>query len=103
MNMCFIFSLCSEYHKLFTKYYIDELAAQHNHTVLRLPSYHHMFNPIEMLWSYQKNLVRKTNTMRTVQHALEIVQSRFSQIPSNHLSPYFEHVESRENTRCWMV
>ncbi|CAH1978972.1 unnamed protein product [Acanthoscelides obtectus] len=35
-------------------YVIDELAEQHGHKVLRLPPYHCIFNPIELIWGIAK-------------------------------------------------
>jgi transposase len=32
------------------EYVVDNLALQYGHVVLRLPSYHCQFNPIEMVW-----------------------------------------------------
>lgn len=34
------------------EYYIDELCKTHDHTLLRLPPYYCIFNPIELIWAY---------------------------------------------------
>ncbi|KAJ8953023.1 hypothetical protein NQ318_015385 [Aromia moschata] len=44
------------------RYVIDELAKDHGHTVLRLPPYYCIFNPIELIWSQLKRAVRRNNT-----------------------------------------
>jgi transposase len=37
-----------------TKYIVDDLAEQYGHKVLRLPPYHCIFNPIELIWGIAK-------------------------------------------------
>jgi len=44
------------------KYVIDELAKEHNRTILRLPPYHCELNPIELAWSSVKHHVKINNT-----------------------------------------
>ena len=43
-------------------YIVDELATSYGHEVLRLPRYHCVLNPIELVWAY----VRKNNTTPTL-------------------------------------
>ena len=43
------------------KYVIDELAAEKGHQILRLPPYHCDLNPIELIWSQLKGLMRQRN------------------------------------------
>ena len=43
------------------KYVIDELAAEKGHQILRLPPFHCDFNPIELIWSQLKGLMRQRN------------------------------------------
>jgi transposase len=42
-------------------YFIDDLAAKYGHTVLRLPPYYCVLNPIEMVWSQLKHKISKVN------------------------------------------
>jgi transposase len=42
-------------------YCIDDLAAKYGHTVLRLPPYYCVLNPIEVVWSQLKHKIRKVN------------------------------------------
>jgi hypothetical protein len=42
-------------------YFINDLAAKYGHTVLRLPHYYCVLNPIEMVWSQLKHKIRKVN------------------------------------------
>ncbi|XP_072394992.1 uncharacterized protein [Diabrotica undecimpunctata] len=43
------------------EYVIDKLFERHGHTVLRLPPYHCIFNPLEMIWAGVKKELRKMN------------------------------------------
>lgn len=48
--------------KTFQKeYVIDSMAIAAGHTVLRLPPYYCILNPIELIWSQLKDYVRRTN------------------------------------------
>lgn len=49
------------------KYVVDNLAEQYGHKVLRLPPYHCIFNPIELIWGitkcyYNNHIGRDGNT-----------------------------------------
>jgi hypothetical protein len=41
------------------KYVADSLAAKYGHKVLRLPPYHCIFNPIELIWGISKTFYSK--------------------------------------------
>ena len=56
MTLTLIFTLCREYRSHFEEYFVDELAKVHGHTVLRLPPYHCILNPIEMLMVLHKTI-----------------------------------------------
>lgn len=79
--------LCSITHVSFRnkpakKYVVDDLAEQYGHKVLRLPPYHCVFNPIELVWGitknyYNRHMGRDGNTqdacLKMWQEALETV------------------------------
>lgn len=48
--------------KFSKKFKIDILASECGHTILRLPPYHCIFNPIEMIWGQLKQRIRRGNT-----------------------------------------
>lgn len=96
MTVAEVFALCRQYRSYFDKYAVDEQAKAHGHTVLRLPPYHCIFNPIEMVWAYQKHIVRSKSTLRTIQQAQEDCEDGFTKLPANGASPYFDHVERLE-------
>lgn len=48
------------------EYVIDNLSNIHGHTLLRLPPYYCIFNPIEMVWGTIKKRLRKCNNSPTL-------------------------------------
>ena len=97
MTMKTIFGLMKQFRDRFDKYAVEEMATAQGHTILRLPPYHCIFNPIQMVWSYQKHLVRGQSTTRTTKEALEYCQARFTELPSGGAAPYFAHVQKIED------
>lgn len=96
MTMSDIFQFLREFRPFFDKYAVDAMAAERNHTVLRLPPYHCIFNPIEMLWGYQKQELRKERSYRTIDEAQAACERHFAQIPTADLNGYFDHVKDLE-------
>lgn len=56
-----LYFICKQ-HKGKQEYEIDQLAMEKGHTILRLPPYHCMFNPIELIWAQLKSEVKKRNS-----------------------------------------
>ncbi|KAJ8914157.1 hypothetical protein NQ315_016236, partial [Exocentrus adspersus] len=63
-------------------YVVDKLVQQYGHTVLRLPPYHCIFNPIEHIWGIAKTYYNKhigrdgygvENTLKMWQEALDTI------------------------------
>ncbi|XP_072389494.1 uncharacterized protein [Diabrotica undecimpunctata] len=52
------------------EYVIDKLFERHGHMVLRLPPYHCVFNPIEMIWADVKKELRKMNQSPQLSHVV---------------------------------
>lgn len=46
-------------HKPPIRYVVDEIAEEYGHKVLRLPPYHCVFNPIELVWGITKTYYNK--------------------------------------------
>ncbi|KAJ8718720.1 hypothetical protein PYW08_002957 [Mythimna loreyi] len=55
---------------------IDDILAQHNHNVLRLPPYHPDLNPIEMAWAAVKGYVATKNVDFNVNRTMELVKEK---------------------------
>lgn len=90
-----------EFKSLFEKYMVDEMAKSQGHEVLRLPPYHCMFNPIELLWAYQKREARSQSTIRSVKEATTMCQDVFKKIPGDNLNNYFRNVQEAEE-KYWV-
>lgn len=89
-----------QYRSEFEYQVVDRMAAVAGHEVLRLPPYHCIFNPIELLWGWQKRLARNTNTNRTPTQARQICEQIFNRIPTTSqppLKPYFDRAIEEEN------
>ncbi|CAH1163424.1 unnamed protein product [Phaedon cochleariae] len=54
-------SLVNAQFKVEDVYVVDELFGAYGHTILRLPPYYCVFNPIEMVWAAIESKVRKNN------------------------------------------
>lgn len=78
-------------------YYIDSILAEHNHSVLRLPPYHPDLNPIEMIWAVLKNYVASKNTTFNLNHCIELVKEKMSQITSEEWRKRCEHARDIED------
>ncbi|CAH4027691.1 unnamed protein product [Pieris brassicae] len=44
------------------RYVIDKMAAEHGHTVVRIPPYHCQYNAVELIWAQVKRHAARNNT-----------------------------------------
>lgn len=81
------------------EYVIDKLFEAHGHTVLRLPPYYCVFNPIEMVWAAIKSKLRKYNRSpelsESVLNTIRIVVDEISE--SDIWKKCVSHVIEKEN------
>lgn len=67
--------------KIEKKYVIDLIAARHGHTVLRLPPYFCVFNPIELIWGQIKPRIRRKNIFpKFDKKVVDLIQNEILQI-----------------------
>lgn len=79
-------------------YFIDELALKNGHSVLRLPPYHCIFNPIELIWGQLKNQIRRKNTNPKFSSSiLALIKSEVNLILPENWKNAIKHVISVEN------
>jgi transposase len=65
-------------------FYCDSYAAEQGHTVLRLPPYYCVLNPIELVWSQLKHGIRKSNkTPHLSPTVIEVIREEVSKINQN--------------------
>jgi transposase len=80
------------------EYVIDTICSRHGHTLLRLPPYYCIFNPIEMVWGTVKKRLRKYNQSPTLSAmAIENIREIISGINSDVWKNCEAHVVKIEN------
>lgn len=81
------------------EYTCDNLAESLGHTVLRLPPYYCIFNPIEQMWHQLKSGVRRRNTCpRLNATVLKLIQEEMEKIPDSSWANCVQHVQKIENS-----
>uniref|UniRef100_A0A1I7ZNC5 DDE_3 domain-containing protein n=2 Tax=Steinernema glaseri TaxID=37863 RepID=A0A1I7ZNC5_9BILA len=77
---------------------VDEMCKNNGIRLLRLPPYHANFNPIEFVWGWVKNEVRKIARMNDSIAAMKQHTKDFMDgIPLAHIEKFFDHVINEEN------
>ncbi|CAI6370309.1 unnamed protein product [Macrosiphum euphorbiae] len=87
---------------LHDKYVIDELAKQHNRTVLRLPPYHCELNPIELAWSSVKNYVKMNNTSYKLPDVKKLLIEGINRVDDTMWKNFISHTRKEEN-KFWKL
>lgn len=81
------------------KHRIDEIAKQNGHTVLRLPPYYCVFNPIELIWSSLKRGIKKNNTRPNVSsYVIDVIRSEVEKITETLWRSCIKHVIDIEDS-----
>ncbi|XP_060871372.1 uncharacterized protein LOC132945617 [Metopolophium dirhodum] len=78
------------------KYVIDELAKEHNRTILRLPPYHCELNPIELAWSSVKHHVKINNTSYKLPDVKNLLLEGIERVNSVMWKNFISHTEKIE-------
>ena len=80
------------------EYVIDNLCTRHGHTLLRLPPYYCIFNPIEMIWGTIKKRLRKCNQAPTLSAVvLDNIRRVISELSSDIWRNCVAHVIKKED------
>ena len=75
------------------------MAAEMRHTVLRLPPYYCIFNPIEQMWHQLKSKVRSENISPTTScSVVELIRNCIHDIPPDSWKNSVRHVITIENS-----
>jgi len=81
------------------KYAIDEMATSYGHILLRLPPYHCILNPIEMVWSQVKRKVASLNLKgRPINEIIEILRATFDTVTPEKWQNYIKKVKKTEDS-----
>ena len=78
-------------------YFVDELAKEHGHQVLRLSPYQCDLNSIELIWAQMKRSVRARNTNGTLAGVSSLVEEAVAGISASDWAKCCEHVIRLEN------
>ena len=71
---------------------VDEILAEKNISVLRLPTKHCEYNPIELVWAKMKGYVATQNTSsRNTKALIELIHQSFSEVTAEYCSKVVEH------------
>lgn len=85
--------------KIEKEYYCDSYAKSKGHTVLRLPPYHCIFNPIEHIWHQLKSAVRRNNVSPTINASvLDIITTEVDKIPVSSWENCVSHIKTVEHS-----
>ncbi|XP_075989308.1 uncharacterized protein LOC142985180 [Anticarsia gemmatalis] len=79
------------------KYVVDEMAAQHGITVLRLPTYHCELNPIELVWAQAKGYVARRNKTFKITVVKKLFEEGLQQITPEKWSSCVSHITKEED------
>ena len=77
-------------------FFLDGLAAEEGHQVVRLPAYHCDLNPIEMIWSQLKGFVRSRNTTGRMDDIERLLQEGVQTVTAEDWARYCRHVVGLE-------
>lgn len=85
--------------KVVKKVYVcDSMAEKFGHTVLRLPPYYCVLNPIELIWGQLKTSIRRQNVSPTINdNVVELIKSEINNIGDKQWAYSVQHVINIEN------
>jgi len=90
--------------KINKEYECDKLAAENGHTVLRLPPYYCIFNPIELIWHQLKSNIRRNNISPTLNASVvELIKNEVRKISADSWKNCVQHVLKVENSYNCMI
>ena len=73
-------------------FFLDGLAAEEGHQVVRLPAYHCDLNPIELIWSQLKGFVRSRNATGRMDDIERPLQEGFQAVTTEDWARCCRHV-----------
>ncbi|KAG8175766.1 hypothetical protein JTE90_029251 [Oedothorax gibbosus] len=86
----------------YESYRIDNLAALHGHTVIRLPPYHCELNSIEFIWSQVKDYIASNNTTFKEDEVMRLTHEAIDNITPELWTKEVKHVLNIEE-QMWQL
>lgn len=81
---------------------IDDIAKEAGKTVLRLPPYHCELNPIELVWSKVKQLVKANNTSFKTVDVQHLLHESMDRVTPEDWQNFISHVKTEEQ-KLWSI
>lgn len=91
-----LLGIVRQHENKFKKFVIDEMAREHGHFVLRLPPYHCVLNPIEMIWSQVKGYVARNNHTFKMNEVSKLLQEGVVSVTAVNWKNCVNHVIQEE-------
>ncbi|KAJ3655779.1 hypothetical protein Zmor_014892 [Zophobas morio] len=86
------------------QYKIDAMPRDRGFRVIRLPPYHCIFNPIELIWSQMKNNIRRNNTAPKFSSAtINIIREEASKITAETWANCVRHSIKEDQYRARLI
>lgn len=75
-----LLNLVRQHKAAYTKFKIDQIVEAAGHSVLRLPPYHPVLNPIENIWGAVKGRVGKRNVTQRMNDVKALAEEEFAKV-----------------------
>jgi hypothetical protein len=79
----------------YLSYTVDGTVAEHHPNILRFPSYHSEFKPIELMWATVKNWVAQNNTTFWMDDVITLADQKLASIPAEDWRRRCEHIRTK--------
>ncbi|XP_060870073.1 uncharacterized protein LOC132944634 [Metopolophium dirhodum] len=83
-------------------YVIDNLVTNAGHTILRLPPYHCVLNPIELAWVMVKEYVKRETNNYTIDDVQRLLNEAINRVTTENWMNFIKHTIEEEN-KLWQV
>ena len=96
-----IWSIVKTHRPVHPEYFVDDIAKQAGHEVVRLPVAHCELNPIEMAWSQMKHYIKTHNTKFTLSEMERLTHIGFTAVTADRWISLIAHVKEKVEDHYW--
>ncbi|XP_050500824.1 uncharacterized protein LOC126880805 [Diabrotica virgifera virgifera] len=97
-----LLDIVREHKSSYIRFAVDEMAREHDITVLRTPPYHCELNPIELIWAKIKNEVAQKNTTYKLKDVKLLLDQAIQNITASNWQSCITHTQKEED-KMWDV